>query len=238
RVIRGRSQSLDTMGIAMRKQQQPPAPPNRPATAGLVLNQSVAECPKATAASFALPGRSPSHNRVSCFSGRRSSTIGIENIQEEKSKEIAERIPKVLESPGPFFDLKSDGSSSPSSPEFPSRKANTRVLSRQTSGYCVMQPLSRSSNGSSCCRGVRENETSEEEEENEAELICSLEGPQKQDSLVQSAWLDDSVCTPSSTSSPVTQLLPSSSTSGSMEKGKGSKVDAQGYNPASILCCV
>lgn len=50
RVIRGRSQSLDTMGIAMRKQQQPSTPPNRPATAGLALNQGVAEGPKAIAA--------------------------------------------------------------------------------------------------------------------------------------------------------------------------------------------
>ncbi|XP_039194631.1 rap1 GTPase-activating protein 1-like isoform X4 [Crotalus tigris] len=240
RVIRGRSQSLDTMGIAMRKQQQqqPPATlPSRPATAGLALNPSIAEGPKAIAASFALPGRSPSRNRGSRFSGRRSSAIGIENIQEEKSKDVAERVQKVLESPGPFFDLKSDGSSSPSSPEFPNRKSN-RGLSNQTSGYCVMQPLSRSSsNVSSCCSGVRENETSEEEE-NEAELMCSLEGPQKQDSLVQNAWLDDNVCTPSSTSSPVTQLLPSSNAAGSMEKGKSSKVDAQRYSPASILCCV
>ncbi|XP_026576472.1 rap1 GTPase-activating protein 1-like [Pseudonaja textilis] len=238
RVIRGRSQSLDTMGIAMKKQQQPQATlPSRPATAGLALNQSVAEGPKAIAASFALPGRSPSRNRGSRFNGRRSSAIGIENIQEEKSKDVAERIQKVLESPGPFFDLKSDGSSSPSSPEFPNRKSN-RGLSNQTSGYCVMQPLSRSSsNVSSCCSGVRENETSEEEE-NEAELMCSLEGPQKQDSLVQNAWLDDSVCTPSSTSSPVTQLLPSSNAAGAMEKGKSSKVDAQRYSPASILCCV
>ncbi|XP_039194629.1 rap1 GTPase-activating protein 1-like isoform X3 [Crotalus tigris] len=233
RVIRGRSQSLDTMGIAMRKQQQqqPPATlPSRPATAGLALNPSIAEGPKAIAASFALPGRSPSRNRGSRFSGRRSSAIGIENIQEEKSKDVAERVQKVLESPGPFFDLKSDGSSSPSSPEFPNRKSN-RGLSNQTSGYCVMQPLSRSSsNVSSCCSGVRENETSEEEE-NEAELMCSLEGPQKQDSLVQNAWLDDNVCTPSSTSSPVTQLLPSSNAAGSMEKGKSSKVDAQRYSP-------
>ncbi|KAM6469228.1 rap1 GTPase-activating protein 1-like isoform 3-T3 [Liasis olivaceus] len=239
RVIRGRSQSLDTMGIAMRKQQQQQPPstlPSRPATAGLALNPSVAEGPKAIAASFALPGRSPSRNRGSRFNGRRSSAIGIENIQEEKSKDVAERIQKVLESPGPFFDLKSDGSSSPSSPEFPNRKS--KGLSNQTSGYCVMQPLSRSSsNVSSCCSGVRENETSEEEE-NEAELMCSLEGPQKQDSLVQNAWLDDSVCTPSSTSSPVTQLLPSSNAAGSMEKGKSSKVDAQRYSPASILCCV
>uniref|UniRef100_A0A8C7E4V9 Rap-GAP domain-containing protein n=1 Tax=Naja naja TaxID=35670 RepID=A0A8C7E4V9_NAJNA len=124
RVIRGRSQSLDTMGIAMKKQQQPQATlPSRPATAGLALNQSVAEGPKAIAASFALPGRSPSRNRGSRFNGRRSSAIGIENIQEEKSKDVAERIQKVLESPGPFFDLKSDGSSSPSSPEFPNRKS-------------------------------------------------------------------------------------------------------------------
>ncbi|XP_053156387.1 rap1 GTPase-activating protein 1-like isoform X3 [Hemicordylus capensis] len=243
RVIRGRSQSLDTMGIAMRKQQQqllqqpPSTPPSRPATAGLALNQSVAEGPKAIAASFALPGRSPSRNRGSRFNGRRSSAIGIENIQEERSKDVAERIQKVLESPGPFFDLKSDGSSSPSSPEFPNRKSN-RIPSSQTSGYCVMQPLSRSSsNVSSCCSGVRENETSEEEE-NEAELMCSLEGPQKQDTLAQSAWLDDNVCTPSSTSSPVTRLLPSGSGAGSMEKGKGGKVDAQRYSPASILCCV
>ncbi|XP_070794548.1 rap1 GTPase-activating protein 1-like isoform X4 [Pituophis catenifer annectens] len=184
--------------------------------------------------SFALPGRSPSRNRGSRFNGRRSSAIGIENIQEEKSKDVAERIQKVLESPGPFFDLKSDGSSSPSSPEFPNRKSN-RGLSNQTSGYCVMQPLSRSSsNVSSCCSGVRENETSEEEE-NEAELMCSLEGPQKQDSLVQNAWLDDSVCTPSSTSSPVTQLLPSSNAAGSMEKGKSSKVDAQRYSPVCFI---
>ncbi|XP_053156398.1 rap1 GTPase-activating protein 1-like isoform X10 [Hemicordylus capensis] len=180
--------------------------------------------------SFALPGRSPSRNRGSRFNGRRSSAIGIENIQEERSKDVAERIQKVLESPGPFFDLKSDGSSSPSSPEFPNRKSN-RIPSSQTSGYCVMQPLSRSSsNVSSCCSGVRENETSEEEE-NEAELMCSLEGPQKQDTLAQSAWLDDNVCTPSSTSSPVTRLLPSGSGAGSMEKGKGGKVDAQRYSP-------
>ncbi|KAM6418064.1 rap1 GTPase-activating protein 1-like isoform 13-T14 [Pluvialis apricaria] len=121
RVIRGRSQSLDTMGISMRKQ-QPATLPSRPTTAGLALSQSVAEGPKAIAASFALPGRSPSRTRASRFHGRRSSAIGIENIQEEKSRDVAERIQKVLDTPGTFFDLKSEGSSSPSSPEFPSRK--------------------------------------------------------------------------------------------------------------------
>eukprot|EP00076_Gallus_gallus_P033133 XP_024998671.1 RAP1 GTPase activating protein isoform X3 [Gallus gallus] len=122
RVIRGRSQSLDTMGISMRKQ-QPATMPSRPTTAGLALSQSVAEGPKAIAASFALPGRSPSRTRTSRFHGRRSSAIGIENIQEEKSRDIAERIQKVVDSPETLLDLKSDGSSSPSSPEFPSRKS-------------------------------------------------------------------------------------------------------------------
>ncbi|XP_050826847.1 rap1 GTPase-activating protein 1-like isoform X3 [Serinus canaria] len=186
--------------------------------------------------SFALPGRSPSRTRASRFHGRRSSAIGIENIQEEKSRDTTERIQRVLDSPGTFFDLKSDGSSSPSSPEFPSRKS--KMLRSQTSGYCVMQPLSRSSSSvSSCCSGLRENGTSEEEE-NDRELTCSLKGPPKQDSMVQSMWLDDSDCTPSTSSSPGSRLLPSSSVAGSTGKGKGSKAEAQHHNPASILCCV
>ncbi|XP_065532139.1 rap1 GTPase-activating protein 1-like isoform X2 [Lathamus discolor] len=234
RVIRGRSQSLDTMGISMRKQ-QPATLPSRPTPAGLALSQSVAEGPKAVAASFALPGRSPSRTRASRFHGRRSSAIGIENIQEEK-RDTAERIQKMLDSPGTFFDLKSDGSSSPSSPEFPNRKS--KMLRSQTSGYCVMQPLSRSSSSvSSCCSGLRENETSEEDE-NDRELMCSLEGPPKQDSVVHSVWLDDSDCTPSTSSSPGSRLLPSSSVAGSTGKGRDSKADAQHHNPASILCCV
>ncbi|XP_064319891.1 rap1 GTPase-activating protein 1 isoform X4 [Phalacrocorax carbo] len=225
RVIRGRSQSLDTMGISMRKQ-QPATLPSRPTTPGLALSQSVAEGPKAIAASFALPGRSPSRTRASRFHGRRSSAIGIENIREEK-RDTTERIQKVLDSPGTFFDLKSDGSSSPSSPEFPSRKS--KMLRSQASGYCVMQPFSCSSSSvSSCCSGLRENETSKEEE-NDRELMCSLEGPPKQDSMVQSMWLDDSDCTPSTSSSPGSRLLPSSSVAGST--GKGSKADAQHHNP-------
>ncbi|XP_015487347.2 rap1 GTPase-activating protein 1-like isoform X4 [Parus major] len=185
--------------------------------------------------SFALPGRSPSRTRASRFHGRRSSAIGIENIQEEK-RDTTERIQRVLDCPGTFFDLKSDGSSSPSSPEFPSRKS--KMLRSQTSGYCVMQPLSRSSSSvSSCCSGLRENGTSEEEE-NDRELMCSLKGPPKQDSVVQSMWLDDSDCTPSTSSSPGSRLLPSSSVAGSTGKGKGSKAEAQHHNPASILCCV
>uniref|UniRef100_A0A8C3JJB0 Rap-GAP domain-containing protein n=1 Tax=Calidris pygmaea TaxID=425635 RepID=A0A8C3JJB0_9CHAR len=55
RVIRGRSQSLDTMGISMRKQ-QPATLPSRPTTAGLALSQSVAEGPKAIAAVRYLGG--------------------------------------------------------------------------------------------------------------------------------------------------------------------------------------
>ncbi|XP_065482893.1 rap1 GTPase-activating protein 1-like isoform X1 [Caloenas nicobarica] len=185
--------------------------------------------------SFALPGRSPSRTRASRFHGRRSSAIGIENIQEEK-RDTAERIQKVLDSPGTFFDLKSDGSSSPSSPEFPRRIS--KMLRSQTSRYCVMQPFSRSSSSvSSCCSSLRENETSEEEE-NDRELMCSLKGLPKQDSMIQTMWLDDSACTPSTSSSPGSRLLPSSSVAGSTRKGEGSKADVQHQSPASMLCCV
>uniref|UniRef100_F7FKQ5 Rap-GAP domain-containing protein n=1 Tax=Ornithorhynchus anatinus TaxID=9258 RepID=F7FKQ5_ORNAN len=138
RVIRGRSQSLDTAGLSGKRQPATPAPPS----------PGLAETPKAIAAvrgspellpsilsppplptptsslstsSFALPGRSPSRPRTPRFPGRRCSAIGIENIEEEK-REAAETTQKVSEGLGPSFDLKSDGSSSPSSPELPRRK--------------------------------------------------------------------------------------------------------------------
>ncbi|XP_029437233.1 rap1 GTPase-activating protein 1-like [Rhinatrema bivittatum] len=120
RVIRGRSQSLDATGMALRKQ-HPPAL-NRPATANLALPPSITEGPKAITASFVLPRRSPSRSRASHFHGRRSSAIGIVNILEE-NRDSSNRIQKGSESPGSFFDLKSDGSSSPSSPEIPNRKS-------------------------------------------------------------------------------------------------------------------
>uniref|UniRef100_A0A6I8PEC3 Rap-GAP domain-containing protein n=1 Tax=Ornithorhynchus anatinus TaxID=9258 RepID=A0A6I8PEC3_ORNAN len=109
RVIRGRSQSLDTAGLSGKRQPATPAPPS----------PGLAETPKAI--SFALPGRSPSRPRTPRFPGRRCSAIGIENIEEEK-REAAETTQKVSEGLGPSFDLKSDGSSSPSSPELPRRK--------------------------------------------------------------------------------------------------------------------
>ncbi|XP_069098989.1 rap1 GTPase-activating protein 1-like isoform X2 [Pleurodeles waltl] len=233
RVIRGRSQSLDTLGIALKK----PPSQSRPAVASLVLTHSVAEGPKAIAASFALPSRSPSRSRGSRLRGRRSSAIGIENIQEEGSSqgEISDRLHKGLDGPSSIFE-KSDGSSSPSSPEIPNRK--NRVLSTQTSGYCVMQPLSRSSsNASSCCSGIRENETSEEED-NDGEMMNCSDGQSKRDSLGQSGWFDDSACTPSNGSSPVTKLLRFGSSSESEEKVKDNETDSQRYIPASILCCV
>ncbi|XP_038597237.1 rap1 GTPase-activating protein 1-like isoform X3 [Tachyglossus aculeatus] len=185
--------------------------------------------------SFALPGRSPSRPRTPRFPGRRCSAIGIENIEEEK-REAVETTQKVSEGLGPSFDLKSDGSSSPSSPELPQRKGRALGGPGGGSGYCPMPPLSRSSsNGSSCCSGLRDPDSSEEEDEAEPVLAFSLDGHPPRDSLIQSVWLDDGACTPSSTGSPVTRLLRSSS---SEEKGKGSKPDSQRYSPASILCCV
>ncbi|XP_039769883.1 rap1 GTPase-activating protein 1-like isoform X2 [Ornithorhynchus anatinus] len=218
RVIRGRSQSLDTAGLSGKRQPATPAPPS----------PGLAETPKAIAASFALPGRSPSRPRTPRFPGRRCSAIGIENIEEEK-REAAETTQKVSEGLGPSFDLKSDGSSSPSSPELPRRKGRALGGPGGGSGYCPMPPLSRSSsNGSSCCGGLRDPDGSEEEAE--PVLAFSSDGHPPRDSLIQSVWLDDGACTPGGAGSPVTRLLRSSS---SEEKGKGSKPDSQRYSPDS-----
>ncbi|XP_030044243.1 rap1 GTPase-activating protein 1 isoform X3 [Microcaecilia unicolor] len=229
RVIRGRSQSLDATGMAMRKHH--PTVPNRPATASLVLTQSIAEGPKAIVASFALPGRSPSRPRASHLHGRRSSATGIVNILEERRESIDE-VEKDSESPGSVFDLKSNGFSGPSSPDISSR--TSRILSSQTSGYCAMQPLSRSSSDtSSCCSGLRAEETSDDEDG--MDLMYSPEGPQKRESLVQGVWLGDSISTPSSITSPVTKLLRYGNTPVSEEKVKVSKTEPPRYIPDILM---
>ncbi|KAK2516737.1 rap1 gtpase-activating protein 1 [Columba guinea] len=290
RVIRGRSQSLDTMGISMRKQ-QPATLPSRPATPGLALSQSVTEGPKAIAASFALPGRSPSRTRASRFHGRRSSAIGIENIQEEKryepwedetkteketqkemrkgrqkgmykdrkltlavwyswflffpNRDTAERIQKVLDSPGTFFDLKSDGSSSPSSPEFPRRISKTaadfleqlatpdffhenldETCGKKGTEYFVPIPIAQ----------LAAIETASTSDEGKRPLLSAspslplLSDEPEENSLACRRQEQTNIFPPLSLLSLDdigSRLLPSSSVAGSTRKGEGSKADAQ-----------
>ncbi|XP_056294526.1 rap1 GTPase-activating protein 1 isoform X3 [Pseudoliparis swirei] len=74
--------------------------------------------------SLIIPGKSPTRKKSGPFSSRRSSAIGIENIQEvqERSREVSPSSTRTLEGTHFSLDNRSDNSSNHSSPEFPASK--------------------------------------------------------------------------------------------------------------------
>uniref|UniRef100_A0A8C1LWF9 RAP1 GTPase activating protein n=1 Tax=Cyprinus carpio TaxID=7962 RepID=A0A8C1LWF9_CYPCA len=97
RVIRSRSQSLDTMGLNIRKY----TVSNSHSGSFTHNNNShhSPESPKPPGISLIIPGKSPTRKKSGPFSSRRSSAIGIENIQEvqEKSSSMYCRAPSIPE---------------------------------------------------------------------------------------------------------------------------------------------
>ncbi|XP_052449403.1 rap1 GTPase-activating protein 1-like isoform X10 [Carassius gibelio] len=113
RVIRSRSQSLDTMGHNIRKytvsnshsgsishnnnNHHSPETPKPPGISLLVPGKSPSKYGRRGSAigigtieeSLIIPGKSPTRKKSGPFSSRRSSAIGIENIQEVQEKRIA-----------------------------------------------------------------------------------------------------------------------------------------------------
>ncbi|XP_059396412.1 rap1 GTPase-activating protein 1-like isoform X9 [Carassius carassius] len=113
RVIRSRSQSLDTMGLNIRKytvsnshsgsfthnnnSNHSPESPKPPGISLLVPGKSPSKYGRRGSAigigtieeSLIIPGKSPTRKKSGPFSSRRSSAIGIENIQEVQEKRIA-----------------------------------------------------------------------------------------------------------------------------------------------------
>ncbi|XP_067228088.1 rap1 GTPase-activating protein 1 isoform X3 [Chanodichthys erythropterus] len=113
RVIRSRSQSLDTMGLNIRKytvsnshngsfthnniNHHSPESPKTPGISLLVPGKSPSKYGRRGSAigigtieeSLIIPGKSPTRKKSGPFSSRRSSAIGIENIQEVQEKRIA-----------------------------------------------------------------------------------------------------------------------------------------------------
>uniref|UniRef100_A0A674EWP0 RAP1 GTPase activating protein n=1 Tax=Salmo trutta TaxID=8032 RepID=A0A674EWP0_SALTR len=83
RVIRSRSQSMDAMGLSNKK----------PHTVSTSLSSSFTETPKTPGISLIIPGKSPTRKKSGPFSARRSSAIGIENIQEVQER----RAPSIPE---------------------------------------------------------------------------------------------------------------------------------------------
>ncbi|XP_066527667.1 rap1 GTPase-activating protein 1 isoform X2 [Hoplias malabaricus] len=234
RVIRSRSQSLDAMGFNIRKQtvsnshsgsfthnnnNQPlhsPETPKIPGISLLVPGKSPSKYGRRGSAigigtieeSLIIPGKSPTRKKSGPFSSRRSSAIGIENIQEvqEKSRECSPSTQKTPDSGHASQDPKSENSSNQSSPEV--------LVTKNSSAMCCRAPsipeahdLSRSSsNASSFASVVEENETEATEDyDTGMESLSSSGTPHKRDSFTYSSWLEDNMnSTTSRGSSPAT----------------------------------
>uniref|UniRef100_A0A673A0I1 Rap1 GTPase-activating protein 1-like n=1 Tax=Sphaeramia orbicularis TaxID=375764 RepID=A0A673A0I1_9TELE len=148
RVIRSRSQSMDAMGLSNKKSHtvstshsgsfthNPAESPKTPGISLLVPGKSPSKYGRRGSAigigtieeSLIIPGKSPTRKKSGPFSSRRSSAIGIENIQEvqERSREVS---PNTQRTPDSFLsqENKSDNSSNHSSPEFPPTKNRQTV---------------------------------------------------------------------------------------------------------------
>ncbi|XP_072512429.1 rap1 GTPase-activating protein 1 isoform X1 [Salminus brasiliensis] len=154
--------------------------------------------------SLIIPGKSPTRKKSGPFSSRRSSAIGIENIQEVQEKSSRECSPSTQKTPDSGHasqDPKSENSSNQSSPEV--------LVTKNSSAMCCRAPsipeahdLSRSSsNASSFASVVEENETEATEDyDTGMESLSSAGTPHKRDSFTYSSWLEDNMSSASTNS--------------------------------------
>ncbi|XP_040888841.1 rap1 GTPase-activating protein 1 isoform X7 [Toxotes jaculatrix] len=162
--------------------------------------------------SLIIPGKSPTRKKSGPFSSRRSSAIGIENIQEvqERSREVSPSTQRTPDSSHLSQENKSDNSSNHSSPEFPAAKNSLAMCCRAPS-IPEAQDLSRSSsNASSFASVVEEHENEHEAEEEYDTGLESVSGVTtvKRDSFAYSSGVEDSVCSTSQGSFPASRLQP------------------------------
>uniref|UniRef100_A0A4W5QN34 RAP1 GTPase activating protein n=1 Tax=Hucho hucho TaxID=62062 RepID=A0A4W5QN34_9TELE len=193
RVIRSRSQSMDAMGLSNKK----------PHTVSTSLSGSFTETPKTPGISLIIPGKSPTRKKSGPFGTRRSSAIGIENIQEvqERSREVSPSTQRTPDSGHISQDPKSENSSNQSSPEMPTTRTSSAICCRAP--YIPeAQDLSRSSsNASSFASVVEEHDNVCIEEYNTGlESLCSSGTPHKKESFAYVSWVEDSMSNTSATS--------------------------------------
>ncbi|XP_029006172.1 rap1 GTPase-activating protein 1 isoform X9 [Betta splendens] len=206
RVIRSRSQSMDAMGLSNKKSHTVSASHSGSFT------HNPAESPKTPGISLIIPGKSPTRKKSGPFSSRRSSAIGIENIQEvqERSREVSPSTQRTPESSLLSQENKSENSSSHSSPEFAATKNSIGPACGQSDPGCSLamccrapsipeaQDLSRSSSNASSFASVIEehdNDHEAEDEDNAGPERVSCATPLKSDSFVYSS-LEDSPSSP------------------------------------------
>ncbi|XP_037737276.1 rap1 GTPase-activating protein 1 isoform X2 [Chelonia mydas] len=218
RVIRSRSQSMDAMGLSSKKQNtvstshsgsfghNNPDMAKTAVTSLLVPGKAPSRCGRRGSAigigtieeSLIVPGKSPTRKKSGPFSPRRSSAIGIENIQEVQEKRESTAGPQKTPDSGHMSqEPKSENSSNQSSPEMPTTKNRGEPALQRPE---VLRDFSRSSSSASSFGSVvEENEGADDYMGMESQASGT---PHKRDSFIYSTWLDDSLSTASRGSSP------------------------------------
>lgn len=165
-----------------------------------------AESPKTPGISLIIPGKSPTRKKSGPFSSRRSSAIGIENIQEvqERSREVSPSTQRTPESSHFSQENRSDNSSNHSSPEFPANK-NSLAMCCRAASIPEAQDLSRSSSNASSFASVVEEHEAEEDYDTGLESVSCVT-PLKKDSFVYGSAVEDSACSTSQDSFPASHL--------------------------------
>ncbi|XP_061542885.1 rap1 GTPase-activating protein 1 isoform X6 [Phycodurus eques] len=133
--------------------------------------------------SLIIPGKSPTRKKSGPFSSRRSSAIGIENIQEvqERSRDVSPCTQRMSDSGLPSQENRSDNSSNHSSPEFTPAK-NSLVMCCRAPSIPEAQDLSRSSSNASSFASVVEEHEADDDYDTGLESV-SATTPHKRNSL-------------------------------------------------------
>lgn len=185
--------------------------------------------------SLIIPGKSPTRKKSGPFSSRRSSAIGIENIQEVQEKSSRDNSPNTQKTPDSGHasqDPKSDNSSNQSSPEVLTTTKNSSYLVGRAASIPEAHDLSRSSsNASSFASVVEENETEATEEyDTGMESLSSAGTPHKRDSFPYNTWLEDN------NSNTTTTSRGSSPGPGKPDRAKGMKLERSHNQQSSSNC--
>ncbi|XP_066126283.1 rap1 GTPase-activating protein 1 isoform X1 [Saccopteryx bilineata] len=220
RVIRSRSQSMDAMGLSNKKPNTvstshsgsfAPNNPDLAKAAGISLlipGKSASRFGRRGSAigigtveeSLIVPGKSPTRKKSGPFGSRRSSAIGIENIQEvQEKRESPPAGQKTPDSGHVSQEPKSENSSTQSSPEMPTTKNRAETAAQRAE---VLKDSSRSSSSASSFASVVEETEGVDGDDTGLESVSSSGTPHKRDSFIYSTWLEDSVSTTSGGSSP------------------------------------
>ncbi|KAM4806621.1 LOW QUALITY PROTEIN: rap1 GTPase-activating protein 1 [Urocitellus parryii] len=150
--------------------------------------------------SLIVPGKSPTRKKSGPFGSRRSSAIGIENIQEvQEKRESPPAGQKTPDSGHVSQEPKSENSSTQSSPEMPTTKNRAETAAQRAD---ALKDFSRSSSSASSFASVVEETEGGDGEDTGLDSVSSSGTPHKRDSFLYSTWLEDSVSTTSGGSSP------------------------------------